>query len=306
MACLLGLAGCDRRAASADGPPTVVVSIPPLISLVEPLLADGVRVVSLVPPGQSVHGFEPAPEQLALLGRAEAIVVVGMGIEERVGTFIQRSTFLSNKTLEMAQLAGVDTSGGPAHHHGHDHGPDTSCAHGPDAHLWVDPELARRFVRALPEYLPRELLGDPGVAEALVERIDVVDRAYANQLAPMAGQTIVTGHSAFGRLADRYGLVVAEVLRPIETTEPRPSQLAAVRDAIRDRSVRAIFVEPQFDGDVARRLAESTSVRLGILDPLGDGDWFAMMERNLASLVEALTPAVGTAVGAAPAATPLP
>jgi hypothetical protein len=49
-----------------------------------------------------------------------------------------------------------------------------------------------------------------------------------------------------------------------------------------------VFVEPQRNQAAPRRIAAAAKVRLGVLDPLGNGDWIGMMEANLAALVEGL------------------
>jgi len=106
----------------------------------------------------------------------------------------------------------------------------------------------------------------------------------------------VTHHAAFARVADRYGLEVSAVLRPIETIEPSPADIAGAKRAIDESGVGAIFIEPQFGGGEAERLAESAGVELVVLDPLGGGDWFTLMSKNLDALIEGLN-AAGSGAG---------
>jgi zinc transport system substrate-binding protein len=99
-------------------------------------------------------------------------------------------------------------------------------------------------------------------------------------LAPYKGAKIVTHHAAFGRFAERYGLIVAEVIKGTEGAEPTPGRIAAIVEAVKAEQVKAIFIEPQFNATAAERIARASGVKLGKLDPLGDGDWFAMMRAN--------------------------
>ena len=63
---------------------------------------------------------------------------------------------------------------------------------------------------------------------------------------------------------------------------------------IQEKNLSAIYREPQMSDAACRRVAEAVAGQTGreikvlVLDPLGDGDWFKMMEQNLAALEEGL------------------
>jgi zinc transport system substrate-binding protein len=176
----------------------------------------------------------------------------------------------------------------------HDHRADEH-KHGVDPHVWLDPVLVLELVPAIRSAIQSAtaLRGEPRAEELetkeadMLARVREVDQAYRTRLAPLAGRAIVTHHAAFDRLADRYGLRIAAVIREVESGEPTPGAIAHVVEAIRKESVPAIFVEPQFDASVGARIAREAGVELGHLDPLGNGDWFAMMHANLAEIVRA-------------------
>ncbi len=201
---------------------------------------------------------------------------------------------------------GLKMVGEPGQRHDYDHQPsrDDHAAdeheghlHGPvDPHLWLDPVLVIKAVPALEDAVQRAAAnaglnpGDvPARAAALLTRLKALDDKYRAALAPFAGAFIVTHHSAWERLAHRYGLRVAAVIREIETGEPTPGKIAASVDAIKAQHVAAVFVEPQFNPDAARRIAEAAGVKLRTLDPLGEGEYFELMDRNLEQLVAGLS-----------------
>jgi len=191
---------------------------------------------------------------------------------------------------------GHEGHGHDAHgHDGHDHDDPTAI----DPHVWLDPVLVARLVpvlRGAVEGAIRERGGWDDAAAArldaaerdLLARVVAVDKAWSERLEPMRGRAIVTHHNAFGRPAARYGFRVAAVIRGVEGAEPTPGAIAEVVDAVRREGVPVIFVEPQFDAGAARRIAAAAGVRVGRLDPLGDGDWFALMKANLDALVDGL------------------
>ena len=100
-------------------------------------------------------------------------------------------------------------------------------------------------------------------------------------------RTIVVGHDAYGWLARRYSLNTIAIAG-LNAQEPTNKAVQAAIAAIRQRGAKAVFVEPQLSQAAGKRIAERTKVPVLLLDPLGDGDWFRMMESNLESLKKGL------------------
>lgn len=281
------LGGCSRAPdPSEDGELRVLVSIPPLAGLVEAMLPEGGRVETLIPPGVSVHAYQLRPDDRARVARADLVVMVGLGLEGGATRLLESA---GDRLVRFDEAVGVS-----APHAGHVHGPECDHGHGPDPHLWLDPSLVLRLVGAIESRLATMEGVDQArlsaQTAALRERISEIDALYASSLADRRGRAIVTHHNAWSRLTDRYGLRVAAVLRPVATGEPTPAELARAREAIEREGATTIFVEPQFDAALAQRLAENAGVQVRRLDPIGDGDWFAMMLDNLAQLVAGIPP----------------
>lgn len=286
-------------AARPPGPIRAVVTIAPLAGLLRPLLPHDARLTILMPPGRSEHGYELSAADLTALMQADVVVYVGLGLEPGLQRALRQRPVPWRQEVCFARVVGLDE---PVPDHDHDHPHDRSHRHdhAADPHLWLDPVLVSGLIPALRQASEAALrnagqLDDQQVrrlAEAhadLSARVQAVDEAYRQRLAPLVGAAIVTHHAAWGRLAERYGLRVVAVLRPVETSEPTPDALAQALVAIRQYGVNAIFIEPQFPPAAARRIADLANVRLATLDPLGRGDWFAMMEHNLDVLVSNLT-----------------
>lgn len=319
-------AGATEREQS---PLRVVVSIAPLRGLVEPLLKEaGIAgsVEVLIPPGRSEHGFEYPPSRLARLESADLVVLVGMGLDKPVRKFIdslpaRAQAGKKRRVVVFADALGIDGARraedepgheghedgadgphghgpGHSHDHGHDHGaPCEHDHHGPDPHLWLDPVLVGRLVGVLADELADAVgRGTPGAArvetagKALQARVKAVDEEYARVCGGFASKTIVVGHDAWGRLGARYGLETVPIAG-LTATEPTPGALEKAAGVVKARGLRVIFVEPQISERAGRLLAEATGAEVRRLDPLGNGDWFAMMNANLRELERALGPA---------------
>lgn len=281
----------------------VVVTVPPLKGLVEPLLPAGSHVSVLMKPGRSEHGYELTPEDLVRVARADVFVYVGLHLEARVERVLEKRGGPADRpSICFAEVVGeqgahaVDAHDheeqpGAEDHHDHEHTPDP--------HLWLDPQLVKQLVPAIADRLARTLKAKGNWSEedaraldarkdALIARVEGVDKAYRERLEHVRSRSIITHHDAFSRTARRYNLQVAAVIRVGTSGESSPGDLAKVLSAARESGARAIFREPQFDAKAAERLAKQAGVRLLVLDPLGDGDWVGMMEHNLDALCEGL------------------
>jgi zinc transport system substrate-binding protein len=123
--------------------------------------------------------------------------------------------------------------------------------------------------------------------EALRKRVLGVHEAYTAASEALKGKTIVVGHDAWRRLAERYGFETVAIAG-LSGGEPTPGALRRAAEVVRENGLRVVFVEPQLGERAGRRIAEATGAEVRPLDPLGDGDWFKMMESNLAELKRAL------------------
>lgn len=144
-----------------------------------------------------------------------------------------------------------------------------------DPHTWLDPRNAIAFVRAAAERLARL---DPehadayrANAEATIERIEAIDAALTEQLAPVADRPYLVFHDAYQYFERRYGLTPAGSIVVDPGRPPGARRLSDLRERIEAEGAECLFIEPQFEPRIARTIAEGTGVRIAELDPLGAG-----------------------------------
>jgi len=302
LGALGGLGSCRERAEKRGGPLRAVVTVPPLKGVLEPLMPPGSTVTILMQPGRSEHGYEFTPSDIAQLAGADLVVYVGLGLEGKLDEVLAKQNVPDRQVVNFAEAIDL-VRDDPHDHAGHGHAEDEhdhdhDHDHAVDPHLWLDPVLVDALVGELSAALIKaagvrgvpvesELARLDPLVRDLRERIKAVDSAWKAGLKPFEGRAIVTHHNAFPRPAERYGFKVAAVVREFES-EPSPGDLAKVVDAIRAQGVKVIFVEPQYNAAAAEKIAQVAGVRVATLDPLGDGDWFGLMQKNLDSLVSNL------------------
>lgn len=255
------------------------VSIPPQAFVVDRLAADLVRTEVLLPPGASPATYEPTPRQMAALEHSQLYLQIGVPFE---GPILVKIADLMPGLRVVDCRRGVELEPIDGHHHGHGTG-------SPDPHIWLDPQrmeiVARNTADALRELLPAKSSAIEGRLADLLSDIDETDGRVTRILEPCAGRTFLVFHPAYGYFARRYGLVQ----RAIETDGKAPSarSLASVIDESRTRSVRALFVQPQFSRSVAERVATALGCKLIELDPLSE-DYLGNLEQMAARIAEAL------------------
>jgi zinc transport system substrate-binding protein len=297
-ACGPGERSTGPRTVSPADPLRVAVTIRPLElivrELVDPADAALVRIDTLIPAESTPHGFDPPPAQVAALEKADLAVSVGYGLDawaERVRGARPLVVFASlESTLDgsAAPASGMPPHAHPTHHPA------------ADPHLWLDPSLVAPLAGAVTAALKAQLAPGAG-GEALAARLDArlarfldivsrTDEATRATLAPFRGRGVVTFHDSLHRYADRYGLVIAAVLKPIEGVEPAPADLKQTIDEVRDHGITTLFVEPEYPTTAAERVADQSGVRLLSIDTLGlrAGDWPQMMEVLAKTLAEGL------------------
>lgn len=293
----------------------VVVTVPPLSSVVRALSPEGSEVKVLMAPGRSEHGYEFTPTDLAAVAKADVLVYVGLGLEPRIEKEVRERPVTGRQVVCMAEALGIraeeagghgDAGKGDAEKDKHEHAGhgepghvhDEHCNHGPvDQHLWLDPVLMERFVPIVAEAVKEAMRGKTGWPEKAIQDVDArakelaarvrkVHEEYEARLKDAKGKAIVTHHNAFSRVAERYGFEVAESIREFDNSDPTPKEIADLVRIIREKKVTTIFVEPRYNAAIAERIAKAAKVKVGKLDPLGDGDWFKMMRGNLDELAK--------------------
>ena len=273
LLCALLLSCADEKPAKE----TVVVSIPPLRTLVAGLLDSAVDVRTLVPSGASPEQFEPSPEDIRALSRAKLLFAVGENFESAWLGRVQRqltSLRVENLGAGLATLRFEDEDEDDEHEHRHDDGEHEHEHHhhhaGADPHVWTDPanlaELSRRAATVLAQVYPERA---DSVAARLNRRLadlERLDSVLAATLAPARGKAILVFHPAWGYLCNRYGL--RQIAIEHAGHSPSPRALAAVVSRAKRERAAAIFVAAQTNKRVAASVAEQLGVPVVEIDPL--------------------------------------
>ncbi|MFJ3765068.1 metal ABC transporter substrate-binding protein [Streptomyces sp. NPDC090082] len=299
---IVSLSACagssDAADKGGDGKLDVVASFYPMQFLAERIGGGHVAVNTLTKPGVEPHDLELKPKQIGELGDADVVLYL-KGIQPAVDEAIAQAGV--KNTVDAATLTKLEKHGNEV---GHDHegeeaGHDHASEAGADPHVWLDPvkyaEVAEGVGSALQKADPDHAADYRKNTEALKKELGALNTAFETGLKNTATKTFITTHSAFGYLAERYGLEQEGITGIDPESEPSPARIKELQDIAEKDKVSTVFFETLASDKTAKTLAKDTGLRTDVLDPLegitdrseGD-DYLAVMRSNLAALKTAL------------------
>ncbi|MEV8287258.1 metal ABC transporter substrate-binding protein [Streptomyces niveus] len=322
LVALSALSGCSPSDAADDagggagksgGKLAVVASFYPMQYLAEEIGGSHVDVSTLTKPGVEPHDLELGTRQAAQLGEADYILYL-KGIQPAVDEAISAAGV--KNTVDAASLTTLEKHGAEV---GHDHGDEHADEHagehageehaeedhaqegeaGTDPHIWLDPvkyaEVAKGVGASLEKADPDNAAAYRKNTTTVVERLTALDSAFEQGLADTATKTFITTHSAFGYLAERYGLTQESIAGISPESEPSPARIKELRTIAAKDKVGTVFFETLVSDRTAKTVAADSGLKTDVLDPVEGitdkskgADYVEVMESNLAALEKAL------------------
>ncbi|MBK1720861.1 metal ABC transporter solute-binding protein, Zn/Mn family [Thiocystis violacea] len=266
-------------------PIRVFVTILPEQTFVERVGGPHVAVEALVRPGFSPHAYEPTPNQITHLAKADVYFGIGLPFESAWKTRIRAVNpeihFVDlSEGIRHRQLEAHDDDPRDAHADHHDHASSEQ-----DPHLWTSPplviDMAERIAATLAAIDPAHAADYAARLAGFKAELDQLDHDIRAELAGLSHRRFMVYHPAWGYFADTYGLTQIPI--EAEGKEPGPQQLTTLIDQARREDVRVIFVQPQFAKKAAEQIAREIGGRVEVVDNLAP-DYIATM-RKVAALI---------------------
>jgi zinc/manganese transport system substrate-binding protein len=267
----------------AQARPRVVASFSILADLVAQVGGDAIDLVTIVGPGQDAHTFAPSPSHAATLREAQAAVTIGLGFEGWWDRLRQASGFRGRAILASRN---VTTRAAAAHGHGHGHGER-------DPHIWQDPRRVQTMLTNIADGLaalvPAQQAAFRANAAAAGRQFQEAEAESVRLLDPIprAQRRVLTTHEAFAYFGERFGVDFIAAQGVSTAAEPTPQLVAGLIRQVRERRVRAIFLETVGADRVVQRIAAEAGVAVGgrlysdaLTPPGGEADTTAAMLRH--------------------------
>ncbi len=297
---------CSPEAGRSPGPLRVVTTTALLGEFAREVAGADVEVETLIPPGADPHSFEAPTQSARAVAEADVIVVNGYHLEggllEVVAANRREDARVVVAAGEIDPLAHADEHSEQPDATSSDGGlPATATAEG-DPHMWLDPELAARYVehigRGLADADPERATAYRERTAALAARVRALRMELATSLStiPPERRRIVVFHDAFAYFARAFGFELSAGVLPEQGgREPSARALADTVALVRAQKVPAVFAEPQFPSAILDAVARETGARVLVLYSdaygAGIGSYEEMMRANARALLQGLGPA---------------
>jgi len=233
----------------------VLVSLVPYQFLVEQIAGQTVEVGLVVPQGADPHFYEPTPQQMTRLFRADVWFYIGERLERRILSVMQKV----RPELERVDLReGLPLIA------------DSAYDNGVDPHIWLSAPLLQRQIfkitRVLSRIYPQHRTVYEEKARVLVGKLIHLDQQIIEMLKPWSGSIVMVSHPALTYFCRDYGLHQIGIEH--EGKPPTPRRLTKLLEMARRKKISTLFVHARCSQKGVGLLAKLLGARLVFLDPL--------------------------------------
>jgi zinc transport system substrate-binding protein len=152
--------------------------------------------------------------------------------------------------------------------HGHEH-------NGVDAHAWLDPVNAARWLDVIAATLsdvdPVNAATYVANAVAGQAEIEALSDEIAATLASAGDVQVVVTHDAYQYFERRFGSAILGAIATGDAENPSPARIATLQDAVAESGASCVFAEPQYQDNLVRTVFSGDAVTVSVIDPLGAG-----------------------------------
>lgn len=292
---LAALVALTSRGA-AEAKIRVITTTEDLAALTRAVGGDKVEVESLTRGYQNPHSVEMKPSYMRKLNRADLFVKVGLDLELWSQMLVDGSRnpkifpgapgyVDASVGAEILQIptTRVDRSLGDIHLLG-------------NPHYWLDPLNGKVVLQNILDGLTRVSPADAEYfrknKEAYAKKIDEALQRWLKMMEPYRGTKVVTYHNSWPNFVKRFGLDVVSFIEPKPGIPPSSSHVLSLIEKMKREDVRIIIMEPYFQPDVPRLVAEKTGGKVVVLPPSTGGekgadDYIALFDHHLKKLIDA-------------------
>ncbi|MDR0232462.1 MAG: zinc ABC transporter substrate-binding protein [Dysgonamonadaceae bacterium] len=268
--CLIFCVSCIHRESDKK---IITVTIEPQRYFVEQLVdwrgqnaVSIFEVSTMVAPGISPETYDPTPVQMAKLADSEAYFRIGrIGFELVWMDKIEKN----NPNLKIFDNSeGIEFISPEENHdecaHGH------HCHGGADPHIWSSPKQAYILTENMCNALIALNEENAGIyrenLKKLHSKIAETDSVVTTLLDKSTNKSFIIYHPALTYFANDYGLTQYSI--EIEGKEPTPDQLKQLIELAREKNIKTVFIQQEFDKKNAEIIAKETNCNLVIINPL--------------------------------------
>lgn len=249
----------------------VAATIFPLYDIVRVVGGDKVDVKLVLPPGASPHTFEVTPGQVKDFQSVQTFFAIGHGIDDWTNDIANSvdgaEVFIVDENIYLM----------PFEHEEHDEHEGSESEHehegNEDPHYWLSLQNAEQISKNVAERLAAMDTENADYykknSEDFISQLETKKKQWQEKVAVLDERDIVVFHDAWGYFAKEFGFNIVATFEPFPGKSPSPQYLAELETEVREKNVKALFVEPQFSEESISTLANDLNVGIEVIDPIG-------------------------------------
>jgi len=283
------LAGCQKEIITqSQNKLDVIVSILPQKAFVKVVGGDYVNVMELIPPGGSPATYEPKPSDLVNVEQADIYFRVGHIPFEKSHANKFASLNLNMKIIDTSVNVVLRHFGEHEEHtdeHGEEIHEEEHHHEGVDPHVWLSPIQVKKQVDAIADALSKT---DPDNAaeymknaEDFKKELDDLHNELELKFKELKTDKLMVFHPAWGYFADEFSL--EQIAIEQDGKEPTAKQLQYLIDEAREENIKVIFIQSQFNKEIAESIAEEIDAVVVSINPLSED--YVNNLRNIATTI---------------------
>ena len=271
----------------------VVSTIQPINSLVNAVIGNTGKTISLIPAKASPHEYKLKPSDTKKLQNANIIFFVSDHLESSV-TKVFKNLPKNIKIINLMEEAGIkhlairDSEAWERHDHHHGHGDDDDHDHDKhskkhddhddhekedDVHIWLSPDNAVKIIKKINKelslFFPENAKTYNQNANQMIKKINQLKVELKKELLGIKDKPYIVFHDAYQYFETSFNLNAVGSVALEGDIASSPKQISFIKDKIVKLKASCVFQEPQFDSRLVQIVVEGTNAQIGILDPLG-------------------------------------
>jgi zinc transport system substrate-binding protein len=272
----VSLLSCNPKSKETEKP-IIMVSILPQKYFVEEIAGDKFEVNLMIPPGASPATYDPTPRQMQDMANANLYFKIGyIGFElnwiNRVANDYPDVSFINSSD-------GIDFKETEEQHGDHSH-------YRLEPHVWMSPKnvkvISANILKAVTEADPENSDFYQSNYKIFLEKITMVDEKIKSKLTNIQSRDFIIYHPALTYYARDYDL--NQYSLEIDGKEPSVKQMTELIKLAKEKNIKVIFVQSQFNQEEARTLEKEINGTVYPIDPL-DYHW----EKQILSITDILS-----------------
>ena len=265
----------------------VITTIKPIESLVNAVIGDTGKTVSLIPPEISPHEFRLKPSDVRILQNSNIVFYISSHLETGIVKMFKNLP-KNIKTINLMEETGIDhlpirdNEAWELHDHDdhdkHDAKDEKHDDHDKhdakdDIHIWLDPDNAIKIVRKINKelslFFPKNAMIYNDNSSKFINEIESLKIELKKELLLIKDKPYIVFHDAYQYFERAFELNAIGSIALENDVASSPKQISFIKDKILKSQATCVFQEPQFDSKLVKTVVEGTKVRIGTLDPIG-------------------------------------